>query len=239
MRHVSDAGMLVSTQPRRPTKQQRLEQRREAARQAALARQRRRRLLLAGGIAGATVVLAVVVLLIVANTGGQSAPAAAPIPSSGVSWAAPAPGQVRSAVTAAGLPLLSAEATDVHFHAHVDIYVNGQPVTVPANIGIAAEDAISSMHTHDNTGIIHIESPSARTFTLGQFFIQWQVPLSKTCINSICNTSTTSWRFSIDGQNFTGDPATITLASHQEITATYGAPPPSGLPTGYPFPSGL
>jgi hypothetical protein len=229
----------MSTQSR-PTKKQRIEQRREAARQAALAQQRRRRLQLAGGIAGAAVIVAVVVILIVANTGGPNTPpAAAPPPGPNPSWAAPPPDRVRSAVTAAGLPMLSMEATDVHFHAHLDIFVNGQPITVPANVGIAAQDAISSMHTHDATGIIHIESPNARTFSLGQFFTEWQVPFSTTCVNGICNTSSSSWQFSVNGQTFTGDPATIALAGHQEITATYGGAPPSGLPTSYPFPSGL
>lgn len=98
-------------------------------------------------------------------------------------WAAPAPAQVAAAVRAAGLPLLSMEATDVHFHAHLDIIVDGQQVAVPAEVGIAGQSAISSMHTHDSTGIIHIESPTDATFTLGQFFTEWQIPLSATCVN--------------------------------------------------------
>jgi hypothetical protein len=126
-----------------------------------------------------------------------------------------------------------------HFHAHLDVFVNGQPVTVPASIGIAAQDAISSMHTHDASGIIHIESPNARTFTLGQLFTEWQVPLSTTCVNGICNTSGTSWQFSVNGHTFTCDPTTISLTAHQEIAASYGVAPAGGLPASYPFPSGL
>jgi len=116
------------------------------------------------------------------------------------------PAQVAAAVRAAGLPLLSMEATDVHFHAHLDIVVDGQQVAVPAEVGIAGQGAISSMHTHDSTGIIHIEAPSAATFTLGQFFTEWQVPLSSTCVNKVCGTGGESWRFYVDGQPYTGDP---------------------------------
>jgi hypothetical protein len=127
----------------------------------------------------------------------------------------------------------------VHFHAHLDIIVNGESVTVPAHIGIAAQDAISSMHTHDATGVIHIEAPAAATFTLGQFFTEWQVPLKATCINTICNSGGSSWRFYVNGQPYTGDPTQIALATHQEIAAVYGTPPPGGPPATYTFPAGL
>ena len=33
-------------------------------------------------------------------------------------------------------------------------------------------------HTHDSTGIIHIESPLKRDFTLGQFFDVWKSKLN-------------------------------------------------------------
>jgi hypothetical protein len=231
------------------TKREQRQHRQEAARQAALQRQRRHRLFLIGGVAAGVVVIATVVTLIVANTGNpgsgantgnagtsQAAGSSQPVD---LSWPAPPPQQTRAAVAAAGLPLLSMEATDVHFHAHLDIIVNGQSVAVPADIGIAAQDAISSMHTHDATGIIHIESPSTATFSLGQFFTEWQIPLSTTCIKTVCNTASSSWRFYVNGQAYTGDPTHITLAAHQEIAVVYGTPPPGGPPTSYTFPAGL
>jgi hypothetical protein len=183
------------------TNRERRLQRKEAARQPALQRQRRRRLFLIGGVAAGVVVMATVVTIIVSNTGKpSSSPPAGSSQPVDLSWPAPPPQQTRAAVAAVGLPLLSMEATDVHFHAHLDIVVNGQSVTVPADIGIAAEDAISSMHTHDATGIVHIESPSAAKFSLGQFFTEWQIPLSTTCIKTVCNTGASSWRFYLKGQ---------------------------------------
>jgi hypothetical protein len=44
---------------------------------------------------------------------------------------------------------------------------------VPAGIGIKPPDCIYWLHTHDISGIIHVESPDNRTFTLGQFFDIW------------------------------------------------------------------
>src|SRR5205823_14298698 len=48
-------------------------------------------------------------------------------------------------------------------------------VTIPANMGISsAPKFISPLHTHDATGVVHVESPTIETFTLGQFFDVWR-----------------------------------------------------------------
>ncbi len=65
-----------------------------------------------------------------------------------------------SRLDALGFPRLQMEAEVLHIHQHLDIYVNGHHATVSALIGIdAQENFISPVHTHDATGIIHIESP--------------------------------------------------------------------------------
>ena len=67
-----------------------------------------------------------------------------------------------------------------HIHAHLTLYENGRAVPLPAQIGIPYSQAISGqhyclywLHTHDASGVIHIESPTARLYTLGQFFDIW------------------------------------------------------------------
>src|SRR6516162_4193467 len=67
-------------------------------------------------------------------------------------WSAPT--DAAAAMRAAGLPMLSREGTVEHIHAHLDVRVNGQPVDVPAMIGIDRQ-GISPVHTHDSTGVIH------------------------------------------------------------------------------------
>ena len=64
-------------------------------------------------------------------------------------WSAPT--DAAAAMRAAGLPMLSREGTVEHIHAHLDVRVNGQPVDVPAMIGIDRR-GISPVHTHDSTG---------------------------------------------------------------------------------------
>jgi hypothetical protein len=69
-----------------------------------------------------------------------------------------------------------------HIHAHLDIFINGEAYPVPSNIGIIPNQCIYWLHTHDDTGVIHIESPEDRTFTLGEFFDIWGEKLSNSQI---------------------------------------------------------
>ncbi len=58
---------------------------------------------------------------------------------------------------AIGLEPLTEEGQVVHIHQHLDLYVDGDKVTVPASIGIGPQDAfISDLHTHDDSGIMHV-----------------------------------------------------------------------------------
>jgi hypothetical protein len=143
----------------------------------------------------------------------------------------PAPPDAASAAGEAGLVLLDSEGQVLHIHAHLDVFVAGQPVRVPAEIGIdAAAQRISPLHTHDDSGVIHVESPVKRDFTLGQFFAEWRQPL----------TGNPAGRLSVyvDGKPYAGDPAALVLREHQEIVVAYGTPP-ADVPADYSFAEGL
>jgi hypothetical protein len=82
-----------------------------------------------------------------------------------------------------GLHQLTMEGTALHIHEHLDLFVSGRRVRVPALVGIDQQAGfLTELHTHDASGIIHVESPVPRTFTLGQFFCEWGVKLSATCL---------------------------------------------------------
>ena len=91
-----------------------------------------------------------------------------------------------------GIGCQTSEQTLFHIHAHLTVFVNGSPRQVPSGIGIpgahAQQTAAGSvrrrsgtcfywLHTHAADGIIHIESPVQRTYTLGEFFDEWGQPL--------------------------------------------------------------
>jgi hypothetical protein len=141
-----------------------------------------------------------------------------------------------------GLPALAQEALAFHIHAHLDIYTDGKHQTVPAGAGIDLQGRfIAPLHTHDASGVVHIESPIDYDYTLGQFLGAWGLRLSKTCIGGLCNTGDKTLRAWVDGKPFTGDPTRIVLKAHEEIVLAYGTPAelPNPIPSSYKFPSGL
>lgn len=176
-----------------------------------------------------------------------------PVPGSAVTlstasapWAPPAvtnPTQTAAYVTAAGLPY-KLEMLQVHYHAHLDVIIDGKPTEVPPYVGFIVQNqkatALAPLHTHDASGIIHIENDVPATFLLGQFFVEWGVRLSPTCVGGYCADATHDLGFFVNGKRYAGDPNQIVLTKHAEIAIEYGAkgslPPP---PSSYVFQGGL
>jgi hypothetical protein len=116
-----------------------------------------------------------------------------------------------------------------HVHSHLSIYLDGQALAVPASIGIVELSPTTHcdylLHTHDRTGIIHVEAPAPATFTLGQFFAIWGEPLSLT--NVAGNPGLPVVVYVTDNNvtsQYSGDPANIELTAHREITIQIGSP---------------
>jgi hypothetical protein len=222
-------------------RQRRAERAREAARRH---RRNRRRL----GIAAALAVLVVAGLVTAAVVGrsgsGQAPGAAGALPGL---QTGPAPWGANTADLAArlraiGLPPLSPmEGTAVHIHQHLDIYVDGRKVPVPALIGIDPAVGFAPLHVHDTSGVIHVESPTVRSYTLGEFFAVWGVRFTSTCLGGYCAAGNRRLRVYVDGAPYRGDPTTITLEPHQEIVVAFGtaAQLPSPISSSYRFPPGL
>lgn len=151
-------------------------------------------------------------------TGGAAAAGRRDLPP----WSLPA--NTSDAAKAVGLRVGPMEGTAAHFHSHLDISVNGQPIAVPANIGVdPASGQMSELHTHDERGVLHVEAPTADgRYTLGQVFTEWQVRLDAEGIGGLDNSNTDSLRAYVDGKRFQGDPATIQLTAHRQISLVYG-----------------
>ena len=132
-----------------------------------------------------------------------------------------------------GLQQLGAEGEVVHIHQHLDIFVNGKKETVPAQIGIYDNQFLTELHTHDTSGVMHVESPKKRTFSLGEFFGVWGVRLTNDCIGGYCRPQT-PWKLYINGAPYSGDPSKVTLIKHQEFAFVIGTPPKK-IPTTYAF----
>jgi len=145
-------------------------------------------------------------------------------------------------VAAAGLPYAE-EMLSVHYHAHLDVIVDGKPMPVPAYLGFVATgnkvQGLAPLHTHDASGIIHIENDVPATFVLGQVFTEWGVRFTSSCLGGYCTGSGKQLAVFVNGKRQTGDPARIVLSKHQEIAVVYGTPPEmSSVPSSYKFLNG-
>ncbi|HEY8703349.1 MAG TPA: hypothetical protein VIL98_01250 [Gaiellaceae bacterium] len=196
----------------------------------------KRRMLIAGGAVAFVVVAAV--LALTRSSSAASAPRAIPWSQLGALQTGPPPwnngaGRLTGRLAPLGLHALGAEGTVLHIHQHLDLYVNRKRVTLPALIGIYDNSYITEVHVHDTTGVIHIESPTRRTFTLGQLFGEWGVKLTASCVGRYCG----HVKWWVNGKRMTGDPAALRLKPHQEIAIAAGRPP-LVVPRSYAFPQG-
>ncbi len=154
-------------------------------------------------------------------------------------WNAPA--DVENRVRAAGLTMLSSEGTALHIHQHLSVTVDGRAVTVPADLGIdEAAQRLAAIHTHDTSGVIHVESPEVRTFHLGQVFTEWNVHLAPAAVGPYtAGKDGVRLGVFVNGHRYAGDPRNIVLTKHEDIdiVVTHAAAPVAPPP--FTWPSGL
>jgi hypothetical protein len=136
--------------------------------------------------------------------------------------------------TVDGVSAQTQEQVAYHIHAHLAIFVNGKQKAVPGGIGIVKpwssqpqQDGTSFiqggkqiyyLHTHDSSGVLHVESPTTQTYTLGQIFAEWNQPLSETQVGP----ATGSVIAYVNGQKYAGDPSKIKLTPHEVIQLDVG-----------------
>jgi hypothetical protein len=207
-------------------------------REAAVAESRKRRLRLLGAAAAALAVVAIVVVAIAASGGGDKSGGAnttgglytGPPP-----WA-PLTNGLAGRSEQLGLPGVGSET--YHIHAVLRVFDNGKPVEVPQGIGIdPASNFFASLHTHDATGVMHMETDNPFPFTLGQFFTIWGVKLSKTELGGLKATGQNKVQTFVNGKPI-ADPVTYEPKSHDKIVVAYGKPGSAPKTFQYSFPSG-
>jgi hypothetical protein len=133
--------------------------------------------------------------------------------------------QPPTALAISGVECNRSEQLNYHIHSGLDVFVNGIQQQVPSNIGIlSSPSCLYWLHTHSANGIIHVEAPETREFTLGQFIDIWEQTLTNSTafFDSVSDMPVTAY---VDGQRFEGDYRTIPLESLREIVLAYGTPP--------------
>jgi hypothetical protein len=118
----------------------------------------------------------------------------------------------------------SSEQLAVHYHAHIDVIYKGQPAAIPAQIGINST-CFYWMHTHQTSGIVHIEAPkdsASRGFTLGDFFAVWHQPLNSKQVATFKLGKGDQVKVWVDGKPYTGDPSKVVMKSHTQVVVEIG-----------------
>jgi hypothetical protein len=169
--------------------------------------------------------------LTAAPAAGALGPENVPIPSAPV-LAGTSPATTGQTID--GISCQTSEQTVFHIHTHLTIFVNGQQRQVPPAIGIPGAVAEQTgagpfigsgtcfywLHTHAADGIIHIESPVERTYTLGEFFDEWGQPLGPDQVGPAKGKVTAV----VNGRVFKGNPRNVPLGSHENLQLDVGTP---------------
>lgn len=113
-----------------------------------------------------------------------------------------------------------------HVHAHIAIYKDGQMLALPSHIGIPATCNYET-HTHDNTGIVHMEAPAVKDYTLGKFFDLWGEPLTLTNVAGVQGPVVAYINDNGDVRRYMGALGDIELTSHRAITLQVGTSIPA------------
>lgn len=135
-----------------------------------------------------------------------------------------------------GVGCNSTEQLVYHHHVHLMMFVNGQPRPLPLAVGMVPPPLIQStssgdfaegshvclywLHVHAQDGVVHIESPSVKVYTLQQVFDIWHQPLSSSRLGPYTGTVTAT----VDGKPWSGDPAQIPLNEHDQVVLNLGTP---------------
>jgi hypothetical protein len=122
------------------------------------------------------------------------------------------------------------EASNYHVHAHLTLVRHGEISHPPANVGFRAEHlCLYWLHTHDNSGTIHIEAPHHVAPTVRNFFDIWGRALTRREIGTYRLVSRDKVRVYVNGRSVLSDPGLIVLRKHTSVTIEIGPefiPPP-------------
>lgn len=189
--------------------------------------------LIGGGTAAAVVLVIVLVVALTGGGGGQHlGPEGIPIPNAPTLASA---GTANGGQPIDGIQCNAGEQVAYHIHARLTVFDDGNARQVPYGIGIAPPRNVEQtssgpfvaagrcfywLHTHASDGIIHIESPTKRTYTLGNFFDVWHEPLGASRVGPLSGHLTVF----VDGAVYSGNPRSIPLQPHAQIQLDIGTP---------------
>lgn len=172
-------------------------------------------------VAGAIALVALLAACGDSTTEDTNSEAASALRRTDAPWAPDNDG-LRDRVDAAGFPPVGDES--YHVHALLSVFVEGEPVEVPANIGIDVEaQFMSPLHTHTPDGVLHFEADEPAPFTLEQVFTMWGVEFSADRLGAYTTDGRKRIHVYVNGAEVE-DPAQHEISERDNIVVAYGAP---------------
>ena len=101
-------------------------------------------------------------------------------------------------------------------------------VDLSSSVGIKLPDCIYWLHTHDASGLIHIESPKNNTFNLGEFFDIWGQKFNNSQIFGLKADNSTDRKLTVylNGSAINQSSyRNIPILNHEDIVIIFGARP--------------
>jgi hypothetical protein len=154
----------------------------------------------------------------------------------------PTPTAVSLAPAIDGIKCLGREQLVYHIHQRIDLYDQGKRMPIPALIGIPNDGKTPTcyywIHVHQLDDIIHVESPTAKTYTLGDFFDVWNgtknstVPRGYSFLTHLEAASPSQITVFYNGKRWKSGYRSVPLTEHALITVEIGKPviPPRPAP---------
>ncbi|TMK64754.1 MAG: hypothetical protein E6G07_01305 [Actinobacteria bacterium] len=227
----------------RAEEKKRLREEREAReREEREAAARRKRLIQIG--TGAAVVVVAAIIAVVALSSGGSSKSKGQTPT-GVNpqglQESPGPwppeySKLPQRLAAMQLP----QTSDVifHIHANMEVYTDGKRQTVPSQVGIdQTHQLLASLHTHDTSGVIHMEAVQPYPFKLGQFFNVWGVKLTQTQLGDYHVGNGLVLQVWVNGKQVKSF-VNYVMKPHDRIVVGFGKPGSFPTKNNFKFPAG-
>jgi hypothetical protein len=141
-------------------------------------------------------------------------------------------GRIVNGIQCQGLRQLAYRA-----YAHLQVYVHGQSRAIPGGIGLVDPTARTTrkglvfsahtcyywLHTRAADGLIQVESPNDRTYTLGDLFKVWSQSLDRDHVAANTGKVTAI----VNGKRWRGNPSLIPLTEHESIELAVAKPVPA------------
>lgn len=178
--------------------------------------------------AAAALAIAVIIVLVAAQSDDDQTATSTTAPTGSAAgsllrteapWA-PQYENLEERVEAAGFPPVGDES--FHVHALLSLFVDGEQVPVPTNIGIDQSSGYHSpLHTHTPDGVIHFEADEPSPFTLQQVFSMWGVDFSSDRLGAYTPEAGKQIHVYVNGEPV-ADPGGYEIEDGDNVVVAYG-----------------